>query len=519
MAISWLERTCRAVAAAAGLAGLMSIFAPSAAHADPASEAAAAALFDKVVSSPTRLRIFLQQMPKGGDLHNHLGGAPYAEDYLRWAAVSGFCVDDAGTAVLPPPCPETKAVKTLGERDPFGFARLVDGLSTRGLQKGVGGNEVSGHTQFFASFGRFGPVSRAEVAKAIVATRRLAAGDRVSYIELTHNPNALIEYTLAAADVPLDASGLAAMYTREIDAIAPVLKRAKAELGADEAKVRKSLDCGGAAADPACAVAIHFLAWGWRDLPPARAFRSLILAFAMADSDPRFVGVNIVQPEDWVIALRDYDLHMAMFRFLETKYPRVRRTLHAGELAFGSVPPPDLHNHIRKAIDAGAQRIGHGTAIAFEDDALGTMARMARDGIAVEINLTSNDVILGVKGGDHPLDLYRRLGVPVVLSTDDEGILRTDMTNEYMRAATEHGLRYPDLKAVARTSLDRSFIPGESLWEKGDVGSVVAACAASLSGQTCQTFLRSSEKARLQVDLEVQFDRFERKEMIGLSPS
>jgi hypothetical protein len=66
-----------------------------------------------------------------------------------------------------------------------------------------------------------------------------------------------------------------------------------------------------------------------------------------------------------------------------------------------------------------------------------------------------------VKGADHPLALYREAGVPVVLSTDDEGVSRIDMTNEYLRAAAEHGLKYSDLKAMARDSLEYAFLPGQ----------------------------------------------------------
>src|SRR3546814_16062555 len=99
---------------------------------------------------------------------------------------------------------------------------------------------------------------------------------------------------------------------------------------------------------------------------------------------------------------------MAMFRFLEGKYPDVKVSMHAGELALGLVPPEDLADHIARAVASGARRIGHGTDIAYEDKAPETLARMAREGIAAEINLTSNAVILGVKGREHPLALYRR---------------------------------------------------------------------------------------------------------------
>jgi adenosine deaminase len=75
-----------------------------------------------------------------------------------------------------------------------------------------------------------------------------------------------------------------------------------------------------------------------------------------------------------------------------------------------------------------------------------------------------------VKGAEHPLALYRRHGVPVVLATDDEGVLRTDLTREYQRAVQEHGLGYADLKAVSRASLEYSFVPGASLWREHHAG-------------------------------------------------
>ena len=484
-----------------------------AARADSGSEAAVAALFDDLLESPTSLRIFLQAMPKGGDLHNHLSGTPYAEDYLQWAAAAGYCANDDGDGVRPPPCPAEKSIKVMGEREPFAFARLVDALSTRGLQKGIGRDRVSGHTQFFSSFERFGAISDGRTAQSIATTRRIAAGDKVSYVELIYNPAALVQHVLAGPDAPLDETGLADLYAREISGIAPILEKARAELDGAEAAARAELRCGSAKADPGCAVAIHYLAWGWRDLPPAQAFRSLILAFAMAASDARFVGVNFVQPEDWVIALRDYDLHMAMFRFLGNKYPGVHRTMHAGELAFGAVPPAALRDHIGKALDAGAERIGHGAAIAYEDDAIAKLGRMARDRIAVEVNLTSNDVILGVKGADHPLALYRRFGVPLVLSTDDQGILRTDLTNEYVRAAAEQGLRYADLKELARASLEYAFLPGASLWKDGKLGAPVEPCARSRVDPSCRRFVRADEKAHLQAELEDRFDIFERERL------
>ena len=123
------------------------------------------------------------------------------------------------------------------------------------------------------------------------------------------------------------------------------------------------------------------------------------------------------------------------------------------------MPTPDLDFHIRAAVEtARARRIGHGTAIGFERD-MGTLLKTMREkGVTVEIALTSSDLILGVRGKEHPIATYLRAGVPVTLATDDAGVSRIDLTNEYLRAARDHGLRYGELKAIAHTALARSFL-------------------------------------------------------------
>ena len=59
---------------------------------------------------------------------------------------------------------------------------------------------------------------------------------------------------------------------------------------------------------------------------------------------------------------------------------------------------------------------------------------------------------------DHPLPTYLAAGVSVVLSSDDAGISRIDLTNEYLRAARDYGLEYRALKAIARNALIYSFL-------------------------------------------------------------
>ena len=67
----------------------------------PMTWAGSAGELESIKEQPLLLRQFLQRMPKGGDLHNHLSGV-YAESYLRWAAQDGKCIDSGGVITLPP---------------------------------------------------------------------------------------------------------------------------------------------------------------------------------------------------------------------------------------------------------------------------------------------------------------------------------------------------------------------------------------------------------------------------------
>jgi len=507
-----MARTAAMTARIAGLAGLVMGLMASPVLAAPAApvtaEARAAARFDAVVHDGAQLRQFLQAMPKGGDLHNHLWGAPYAEDFLAWAGDDGLCVaTTAQPSIVPGPCdgPGKVPARDLGRKDPGLYNRTVDALSVRNFTPDPAA-AASGHDQFFSTFGRFAAVAVGTMGPMIAVTREYAAQDHVGYVESSANANAMRAFAVAGQGA-YDGD-FAASLARLSPGLPAMVEQVRKEMDAALAEADRRQGCkpGAPARSGPCSVVLGFQPFVERAQPPGFAFAQMLAAFALVEADPRFVGVNIVNPEDDPISLADYSLHMRMFRFLAGRYPKVPMALHAGELTLGLVPPRDLTFHLREAVEvAGARRIGHGVDIAYERDSAGLLARMARDRVAVEINLTSNDVILGVKGRDHPLALYRKAGVPVVLSTDDEGVSRIDLTHEFMRAATEHGLRYRDLKAMARDSLDYAFLPGASLWASGRTP--VTACASA--GPACEAFLAKSPRAAAQWRLERDFEAFE----------
>lgn len=473
------------------------------------TEANVSALFDKVVEDPALLRVFLRDMPKGGDLHNHASGTPYAEEYLAWAAERDYCVTAEPAMISEPPCDAAteEPARDLMYRNPALHERLVNALSVRELISGVDVGH-SGHNQFFASFNKFFAIVTQEPVKTLASVKNLAAADNVSYVELMSNPGPIDRYFSTVDDPLWDDADLDGAWERFSPNIPALVDAAISEHEAVLAETEAFLGCGTEAAQPGCDVTVYFNTYGLRRFPHDQLFAQLALGFAMIEADPRYLGMSLVEPEDDPRAIENYDLHMRMIAFLNEKFPGAKVSLHAGELTLGLAPAYALRSHIKDAIEvAGSDRIGHGVDIAWEEDSRETLAHMAAEGIAVEINLVSNQVILGLSGPGHPLNLYLASGVPIVLSTDDQGVLRTDMTEQYERAALEHGLSYAGLKRAARNSLEYAFLPGESIW--ADEVGVLSDTCETLNAPACQTLAETSPKAALQLKLEEDFDAFE----------
>jgi len=496
------------------LAVIMALSPAMAAAGDGGNEAATARLLEQLRDDPLKLRMLLQEMPKGADLHNHLSGGPYAEEYLKWSAEQDLCLDTGALALRRPPCdpPATEPVKGLSLRDRALWNSAIDALSLRGRNQGVGENDRSKHDAFFSTFAKFGLVAETAVGPSIVSSARAAAADKALYLELIHSPSALFEGAASLTDIEWGSDDLDRSIDAAGDRLAGIAAQASHQMDMAEAEARKRLGCAMDAANAACSVTIRYLTYTPRNDEPEDTFRSLLASFAFAAADPRFVGVNIVGPEDEYNAVENYDEHMRMIRYLSRRFPDVKISLHAGELALGLAPAYALKDHIAKAVEiAGAARIGHGTDIAFEDGAPALLDEMAKKRIAVEINLTSNATLLGIEGKAHPIRLYLEHHVPITLSTDDQGVLRTDLTHEYVRAVYEQHLDYGQLKQAARNSLEYAFVPGASLWKAGHVGTAISQCdlGRKTVSAPCRAFLDGSEKARAQMALEQWFTAFE----------
>jgi len=505
------------------------------------------------------LYAFLKPMPKGADLHMHLGGANYAENVIAEGVKQGLCIDPVAVRTSQPvtgpdaPCGAGKILLSEAVNNQKMYDHFIDTASMRSFVPTAGD---SGHDHFFDAFGHLGGGGRGSTALSLdeVATR--AAAQNEQYLEIMSypgprpagaGPRGAGVGPAAAGATPgapgagrrgAGGGGRSSTLTWPEDAETTVTTDELAKLRDEilatglrdqipnsikevdntEAQLRTMEKCSEKPlpASSPCNIKIHYLYSVSRGAQPMQVFTSMVTGFELNMADPRLVGINILAPEDGRVSMRDYHLQMLMFEYLHSVYPKVHLSLHAGELAPGLVPPEGLRFHIREAVElAHAERIGHGVDVLYEDDAAGLLKEMAAKHIMVEINLTSNDVILGVKGIDHPLSGYRAAHVPVALSTDDEGVSRIDLTHEYVKGAFEQNLSYVDLKQMARTSLEHSFLYGETLWAApDDFNHRKAACAAPITATSkptvaCAALLQANEKAAEEWEMERRFAVFE----------
>ena len=505
-----LNVTSRTAQACAGVVWLLLFWS----NPGVADESEAANRFEAVRDDPVKLRLFLRDFPKGADLHNHIDGAVYAENLIRWAAEDGKCVVLESGAFALPPCdadqgrPTVKSVRTNDDV----VNSIIDALSTRNYER----RPVSGHNQFFSTFEKIYPATYGREGDMLAEVSARSARQNLFYQEIMQSWAMGSAMALAEEDPGINSGArLDSMLANE--GLTRIVEQAIEQTDGIEDRRNELLQCGTENADPGCNVTIRYLAQVIRTLPRNNVLAQTLLAFRLVQADERYVGLNFVAPEDHPETLVNYEWQMALIGELAELLPEVADgiALHAGELTLGLVPPEHLGWHIERAVYvAKAKRIGHGTDIFYSPDTETLLSFMAGQQILVEVNVTSAEVILGIEGNEHPYRLYQEYGVPMALSTDDEGVSRIDITNEYQKAVSWFDLEYAELKELSRNSLQYSFLPGDSLFEEYSEVHIVSECRQEFEddqdpGPGCRAFLDENDKAAEQWSLERRFEDFE----------
>lgn len=426
--------------------------------------------FEKIRNNEAALTAFFSQMPKGGDLHHHYLGSIYAEPMLERAISENFHLNLETMQVA-------KEKRANGNWETFSSLKNAGKLEFYKQQimqtwsiKDYNGVSYPSDKLFFESFDKFIPAAIGNFGQGMLELKNRAIKENLSYIEtqLSTIPcnidtdeltplNAQLRQMASKKDEKAIMQFLDSIYSQLMqkdaegcakDFNANFVAKLHNELKIDDARFK-----------------MRYQNFVLRFMEPVDLFKNLVVAFISADSSPLMAGINIVSPEDGETSMKDYWLHMLMFKYCHSRFPNVKYSMHAGELTLGLVQPEELTWHIRSAVYlAGANRIGHGVDMAYEENSYELLRHMAKNKIPVEINLASNEFILKVKENRHPITLYKEFGVPIVISTDDAGILRTNMTEQYVLLAKRYkGVSYSDIKRYVYNSINYSFIKDDSV--------------------------------------------------------
>ena len=419
---------------------------------------------EKIRNNEALLTAFFQQMPKGGDLHHHFSGSIYAEPLLERAIAEDFYLNLETLEVVKknPSKDNWETFSSLKNKGKLEYYKqhIMQTWSAKDYNGSVPSDDL-----FFDSFDKFFPVIDGHFAEGLIELKKRAISENVSYIEtqLSIIPcdmkvDNLTDFNSKLRHAAIQKDEKAVL--KLLDDLFKSIQQKDAKKYAEDfntnfiAKLHKDLKIDDER------FTMRYQNFVLRFMEPVDLFKNLVIAFISANESKLVAGVNIVSPEHGENSMKDYWLHMVMFKYCHSKFPDVKYTLHAGELTLGLVQPEDLTWHINSAIyTAGANRIGHGVDIAYEANSYDLLRYMSKNNIPIEINFASNEFILKIKEGRHPFTLYKEFNVPIVISTDDAGILRTNMTEQYVLLAK----RYPDvsyktIKQYVYNSINYSFI-------------------------------------------------------------
>ncbi len=417
--------------------------------------------FESIRKNEAQLTAFFAGMPKGGDLHHHFSGSAWP-DYLLAKAIKEDYWVELNSYTVAKNAGKTGSWKKFSEVTDLNTLKtaILQQWSVKNYHPALGPSE----NIFFDSFGKFDAIMDASVPDALLELKRRAKAENLSYIEtqfirpkfpvkIMDSDN--LNSRLRTAASQKDTNQIYSIFTdliRQFDAGGAADTAAAFNARISEQHKQLQLDDD--------SFTLRYQNFVLRFMEPVELFKHLYVNFISADKSPLIVGVNIVSPEHGDVSMQDYWLHMAMYNFLHKKFPWVKYAMHAGELTSGLVAPEELTWHINEAVRfAGANRIGHGVDMAWEKNSRSLLAYMKQQSVAVEINLSSNEFILGVKEDRHPISLYYKAGVPITISTDDAGILRTSITQQYVLLAKRYPfLSYKDIKGMVYNSISHSFI-------------------------------------------------------------
>ena len=446
----------------------------------------------------SQLAQLMNLLPKGADLHRHASGSVRTETIIKMGLLGHYCLQPQTHQVSKlsaQGCQQTAIPLKTYLKNPQHYRELLEAWSMEGFKPSA---TEDGKTHFFKTFDKFEIILMNDWPRGMADIAEQAYADHILYLELMLQA---IGNKPLAHDVGDTENIKKVLKNKAVQAYIQSNKAFFSELNARTARYTQP---------EAKSVKLAWILEIRRNHPFEQVALDAIEAFAIASQVPDIVAINMVEPEYAPYAEQDYLIQMQFMASLHEKFPNVPIVIHAGE-----TPRESLKNakvpHIATALNLlRPKRIGHAASIKWEPDHLKTTQQLHQQDVAVEINLSSNDQILGIKGDDHALNYLIKHHVPLVLSSDDPGISRNTLAYEYFRAVKEHHLSIADLVQLSRNSLSYSLLPGKSIWRHARLQKPVAQCQ-HLSSTSCEAFILEHPKALEQWRLERKIAYFLKK--------
>jgi adenosine deaminase CECR1 len=161
------------------------------------------------------------------------------------------------------------------------------------------------------------------------------------------------------------------------------------------------------------------------------------------------VGIDLLANESDTPALETgQNIYIPILAANQQGTLKLHRTMHSGELGF-------VHN-VRDAMIMGVDRVGHGVLLAQDPIALAYAVEVKN--LPIEINIYSNYRLQVHEDlSTHPFLDFLRLGLPVSLSTDDEGMFISDISYECQLAISNTDITHKEFKQMSYNAIKTSF--------------------------------------------------------------
>lgn len=292
----------------------------------------------------------------------------------------------------------------------------------------------------------------------------------------------------------------------------------------------------------------RLLAQVYRERSNPELFTNLAVAMSMSNKVPRFRGITIAGQEDSITSINNvkvlYDMMGFLYRRINGMKPceefnrnlaNVKVAVHAGEYKPKDITDKTVPSVMSDNVLLAAQifdRIGHGTVMSKE-----AMSVIVKRNVGVELCPASSKNILGIELSKHPVRKWLTENMDISINTDDAAVNNTTLTEEWMNFIEVYRPDWNRVKNMIRGTMEQSFLIGESIyvkknngfyqlkaefepildahkpsteerWEPKKLYALVNRILNNLPEEIAKR-IRDSEKAQLQVALEMQFLGYE----------